>query len=361
MSSQSQISLAAWFRMLSVSVAATVVAGATCAATGGDLPATVVVGAGAGGASFMASGQLRAVSQAELGAQAAGRVTAVLVRSGESVRRGQVLLRIDSPGARAAAEAGDAQAAAAAAQLASARADFARAQRLHEQQYLSDAALERAQAQLKTVEAQSTATAAQARASRETAGWEELRAPYDGRVTSVSVAVGDLAAPGRPLIGVYAPGPMRVLVEIPEAVAGELAVDQPARIEFAPGACPGAPTLVKSWTLVPAIDAHSRAMEVRVELPELQACPPGSLVRLGLPLRNARPTLVVPRTAVVRRGELNAVYAVDGNGRVTLRQVRLGETAADTVEVLAGLESGERILRDATQYRPPNAGKGSVP
>jgi RND family efflux transporter MFP subunit len=361
MPSQSQISLAAWLRMLPLSVATIVAAGATSAATGGDLPPTVVVGAGTGGASLMAPGQLRAVSQAELGAQAAGRVTAVLVRSGESVRRGQVLLRIDSPGARAAAEAGDAQAAAAAAQQASARADFARAQRLHEQKYLSDAALERAQAQLKTIEAQSTASAAQARAARETAGWEELRAPYDGRVTSVSVAVGDLAAPGRPLIGVYAPGPMRVQAEIPEAAAGELAADQPARIEFAPGACPGAPTLVKSWTLVPAIDARSRAMEVRVELPDLQACPPGSLVRLGLPLRSARHLLAIPQSAVVHRGELDAVYAVDGEGRVGLRQVRLGEAVGDTVEVLAGLESGERILRDAAQYRAPGAGKGSVP
>jgi multidrug efflux system membrane fusion protein len=351
MPSQLPTSLAALLCALSLNAAA--------AADG--LPPTVVVSAGAGGATFMAPGQLRAVRQAELGAQAGGQVTDVLVRSGESVRRGQVLLRIDAPGARAAAAAGEAQAAAAAAQLASGRADFARAQRLHEQQYLSDAALERAQAQLRTIEAQSTAAAAQARAARAAAGWEELRAPYDGHVTSVSVAAGDLAAPGQPLVGVYAPGPMRVLADIPEAAAGELALGQPARLAFEPGACAGAPTEVKAWTLVTAVDARSRSMEVRVELPELHGCPPGSLVRLGLPLRDARRSIMVPRSALVRRGELDAVYAVDRSGRVALRQVRLGEASGETVEVLAGLESGERILREAAQYRPAIAGDGLGP
>lgn len=334
---------------------------ATAGAGAGAPPATMIVGAATAGADLEAPGQLRAVRQAELAAQATGQVTAVLVRSGEAVRRGQVLLRIDAPGARAAAEAGEAQAAAAAVQLASARADFARSQRLHEQQYLSDAALERAQAQLRSVEAQATASLSQARAARAAAGWEELRAPYDGHVTSVVVAVGDLVGPGQPLVGVYAPGAMRVLADIPETAAGELALGRPARLSFLPGSCTGAPAQVAQWTLVPAIDARSQAMQVRVELPELSGCPPGSLVQLILPLRAARVSLAVPRSAVVRRGELDAVYVVEGEGRVSLRQVRLGETAGDAVEVLAGLEAGERIVSVAAHFRPAAAGKDPIP
>jgi multidrug efflux system membrane fusion protein len=340
---------------------ALLLAGTAAGAVPASLPPTIVVGAAMDVPGLVAPGQLRAVRQAELAAQAAGQVTAVLVRSGEAVRRGQVLLRIDAPGARAAAEAGEAQASAAATQLASARADFARAQRLHEQQYLSDAALERAQAQLQAVEAQATANLAQARAARATAGWEELRAPYDGHVTSVLVAVGDLAAPGQPLVGVYAPGAMRVIAEIPGTAAEGLAIGQPARLEFQPGSCTGAPTHVAQWTLVPAVDARSQAMQVRVELPELQACPPGGLVRLVLPVRNQRASMVVPRSAVVRRGELQAVYVVDGEGRISLRQVRVGEPSGDAVEILAGLEPGEHIVRAAAQYRPAANAQGPIP
>jgi len=326
-----------------------------------DEPTTVTVGGGVAGARLVALGQIEAVRQAVLAAQATGRVTEVLVRSGEAVQRGQVLLRIDSPAARASAQAGSAEATAAAAQLASAQADFERAKRLHAKQYLSDAALERMQAQLKAVEAKSTATAAQARAARDIAGWEELRAPYDGRVTSVGVAAGDLASPGQPLVGIYAPGPMRVLADIPENVAGQLATDQSVQLAFDTSGCASAPTEVTSWTVVPAIDPRSRSVGIRVELPELAGCMPGALVRASLPLKSTRPSLTVPRTALIRRGELDAVYVVGPDARVTLRQVRLGEAAPTSVEVLAGLEAGERVLRDAMRYRPAAPGQGGSP
>lgn len=324
-------------------------------------PATVRVGGPAAGDRFEAPGQVQAVRQAELAAQASGRVTEVLVRSGDVVRQGQVLLRIDAPAARAAAEAARAQSGAAAAQLASARADFARAQRLHEQQYLSDAALQRAEAQLKSVEAQAMAASAQAHASGEVAGWDSVRAPYDGRITSVLVAAGDLASPGQPLVGVYAPGPMRVLADVPEDVAARLATDQPVRLAFEAGACPGAPAEVPAWTLVQAVDARSRSVAVRIELPPLRACLPGALVRASLPLRDARATLSVPRSALVRRGELDAVYVVAAEGRIVLRQVRLGEAQGEAVEVLAGLEPGEQVLRDAAAYRPAVAVREATP
>ena len=108
---------------------------------------------------------------------------------------------------------------------------------------------------------------------------------------------------------------------------------------------------------MPAVDARSRSVGVRVELPELRDCLPGALVRVALPLRGAATNAyTVPRTAVIHRGELDAVYIVDANGRVMLRQVRLGEGRGDAVMVLSGLESGERVVRDAQRYRAPVQG-----
>jgi RND family efflux transporter MFP subunit len=335
---------------------------AAAQASAGEAPVTVTVGNAPEAGMLVAPGQVQAVRQAMLAAQAAGRVIEVTVRSGDVVRRGQPLLRIESPGAVASAEAGSAQADAAAAQLASARADVERARRLHDKQYLSDAALERAQAQLQVVEAQATAARSQARAAGEAAGWQTLRAPYDGRITSVAVAAGDLASPGQPLVGVYAPGAMRVIADVPEGASAQLATDRPAGLAFEAGQCANAPRVVQSWTLMPAIDPRSRSVGVRIELPEMRDCLPGALVRVSLPLRNGgAATLTVPRSAVVHRGELDAVFVVDGNGRVMLRQIRLGEGSADAVTVLAGLESGERVVREAQRQRAPAPAQGSAP
>lgn len=323
-------------------------------------PETVTVGPGGSGGMLSATGQVVAVRQAELAAQAAGRVTDVLVRSGDPVHAGQVLLRIDSPSARAAAEAGGAQSSAAAAQLETARADFARTSRLHDKGYISDAAFERARAQLHATEAQATSAGSQAKAAREMAGWEELRAPYDGQVTDVRVAAGDLASPGEPLVGVYAQGPMRVLADLPDSLAGLVATDQPVSLAFDGNGCAGAPARTRDWTLVQAIDPHSRSVPLRVELPRAPGCLPGTLAHVGLALREGHSALTVPRSAVVSRGELTAVYVVDDAGRVALRQVRTGEAGDAGVEVLAGLEPGEHVVRDAARYRAAPAGAGAA-
>jgi membrane fusion protein, multidrug efflux system len=320
--------------------------------------AVVVVGGPAAVGAFAAPGQVEAVRQAVLAAQADGRVTEVLVRSGERVRSGQVLLRIDSPAARAAGEAGAAQAAGAASALAAARADFERAQRLHAQQYLSDAALQRAEAHFRTAEGQARAAEAQAGAARAASGWRELRAPYAGVVTSVNAAAGDLAQAGRPLIGFYAPGALRVVADIPGDVVPSLRREAPVSMQFGPGACSGrSEAEVANWMVVPAVDAASRSVAVRVELPATFDCLPGSLVRLQLPMKGAAAGLAVPASALLRRGELDAVYVLDAQGVAHLRQLRLGERSGDSVLVLAGLEPGERVVRDAQGYQAPAAGR----
>jgi hypothetical protein len=54
----------------------------------------------------------------------------------------------------------------------------------------------------------------------------------------------------------------------------------------------------------------------------------------------------VPRSAVVERSEMRAVYVVAPDGRVALRQVRLGRPVGDGIEVIAGLAKGERVATD---------------
>lgn len=298
-----------------------------------------------GGSHYAVLGTIEAVRQGALQAQVAGRITEVLVRSGDVVRAGTPLLRIDSRAAEATSAASEAQAAGAAAQLVQARADYARAQTLRAKEYISEAAMQRAEAQLRGLEAQAAATAAQSRAASTEAGWYLLRAPYDARITAVNVAVGDQALPGRPLLTLYAPGAQRIVAQVPESAARQLQTASPALLQLDGEAGPRTVAL-KEWQRVAAVDTQSRSVAIRAELPADLPVEPGRMLRLLLPTTDAAPRLMIPTGAVIRRSEVAAVYVLDASGAPRLRQVRLGPTVGSQVQVLAGLADGERIATD---------------
>jgi membrane fusion protein, multidrug efflux system len=307
-------------------------------------PATYTVGASTQDNSYAATGTVEAVRQGTLGAQVSGRVLEVLVRSGDVVKAGQALIRIEADDAVDAAAAGAATASGAAARLVTARADFERAQRLRSQDYISVAALQRSEAALRSAEADAQATGAAANAARTRAAWRTVTAPYAGHVTDVMVAAGDLATPGRPLVALYAPGALRVIAQVPEAIAGQLQSTRPALLG---GTDAGKPPLqVTNWSMVSAVDPATHSVEVRAELPAGAQLQPGQFARLMLPLKGAAAELRIPARAVLTRSEVTAVYVVDANGAAHLRQVRLGPVDGEEVTVLSGLQGGEKIALD---------------
>lgn len=307
---------------------------------------------------YTAEGAVEAVRDSRIAAQVAGRITEVLVKAGDPVKAGQVLLRIDPSVASEQVSASRAQLAQAQAMLASARSDFERAQRLHAKQYVSDAAFEHAQTQYTAAQAQAQALKAQAQATGAQADFYTLRAPYAGWVSRVDVSAGDLATPGRSLLAVYDPSALRVTATVPESMLSRLDRKGAAAVQIA-----GLSVDLKVGAIevLPALDASTHTAVVRVALAastgvaasgSLQAgLQPGQFARLQLPLLGTAPTskqagAYVPRAAVVQRGELSAVYVVDDQGRPALRQVRLGREQGDLVEVLAGLSAGERVALD---------------
>jgi RND family efflux transporter MFP subunit len=324
----------------------------------GAMPATALAGAAtqlatapvrmAGEATRQGfDGVVEAVRQTVVAAQVAGSVTALEVKAGDSVKAGQVLARIDARAAEHSASASDAQVRSAQALLDVARKDFERQTQLYKQQYISQAALERAESQFKAAQAQAAALLAQADAARTTSGLHVVRAPYAGVVAEVSVALGDMAMPGRALLMLYEPGALRVAASLPQSALTTPA--QAVRVEF-----PGLPEAGR-WLdaaqvqVLPTVDAATHTVLVRVPLPAgLAGVAPGSFARVWVPAagQGDAARLLVPRSAVVRRAELNAVYVVDAKGVALLRQVRLGRGVGDSVEVLSGLSAGERVALD---------------
>jgi len=316
---------------------------------------TEVVQARGGDGRLTLDGTVEARQDARVAAQASGRITRVLVKAGDAVKAGQVLLRIDATQAGQQLAASRAQQAQAEAMLRAAQAEDARAQTLLANGYISPAAMDRSRAQYQSAEAGASALRAQASATGTQAGFHEVKAPYAGRITQVFVSEGDLAGPGAPLLQLFAPADLRVGVSVSESDVGRLDLSAPARISLPHAGDQSWPA--PAITLLPGLDPVTHAATLRVALPApaaqaAAAMGPGQLARVSLALKapaqgaSASATLSVPRLAVVQRGEVPAVYVVDAQGVPRLRQVRLGAVHADRIDVVAGLMNGERVATE---------------
>jgi RND family efflux transporter MFP subunit len=333
---------------------ATIQAPQAMAAEAALLAAPAKVGDGRAASSHDAV--VQAVRQTVMAAQVSGAVIALNVKVGDAVKAGQVLLKLDASAANQLAAAGAAQAQALRAAMALASKDFERQQQLFQKNYISQAALERAEADFKATQATLNAQLAQAGAALTQTGLHTVRAPYDAVVADVAVALGDMALPGRPLLTLYDPAALRVSANLPQRLASQLSANSLARVEL-PG-LPARPELQGlRLQLLPTADSGTHTVELRADLPlaskgKAQTLSPGMSVKLWLPLGGSGEAsegknLSVPLSAVVRRAEMTGLYVLDAQQRPLLRQVRLGAIQGDRVEVLAGLMAGEAVVNNA--------------
>lgn len=327
------------------------------------LPSYTVQAAGGSLASSV-DAQIEAVRDATVSAQVQGAVTKLNVKAGDTVSAGQELLRIDARAAQQGAVASAAQVDAARATQQVAAQEYQRQKQLFEKQYISRAALERAEAQWRASQSQSQALQAQASAAVTQSGFYVLKAPFAGVVGQVTTTLGDMAAPGKPLLTVYDAANLRVTAYVGQRQAELLrsAGSAPQVQIEVPGLSMGRIAVpAESVQVLPTVNAQSHTVQVRVALPASAAgAAPGMFARVwlstytGTTSDKAAGHLLVPVATVVRRAELTGVYVLDADNRPLLRQVRLGRPAGDMVEVLSGVRAGERVVLEpqtATKVR----------
>jgi RND family efflux transporter MFP subunit len=330
----------------------------------GPLPVpTLVAQAGGDDGSWVLDGSVQAVRQSTLAAQVAGNVIALAVKAGDRVKSGQVIARIDDRDTQAGLLRAQAGVAEAQAQWRNAQINTQRTRDLHAQGFVSQSALDVADTQAQAAQANlKQAQAAQAQAAL-AHGFTTLTAPFDAVVLTTLVESGDLATPGRAVATVYSPGAMRAVVQVPSSRAA-LARDARQLLVLLPDGRAVEPTM---RTVLPSADPVSQTVEWRLDLPShaLAGLLPGQTVQVRFAAAGAgAATIVVPSSAVLRRGELTAVYVVQGD-RFVLRAVRTGvDRGASGTEVYAGLKPGERIAADAIKAgladAVPQAGAASV-
>ncbi|HEX9718285.1 MAG TPA: efflux RND transporter periplasmic adaptor subunit [Ramlibacter sp.] len=324
---------------------------AAAAAWGGPAIVVPVVKASAQAVpvGFELDGVVEPVKQSTVAAQTSGRISQLAIKAGDRVRTGQLLAVIDDRESQAGLQRSRAQTAQAEAELRNAQAQVQRTRELQAKGFVSKAALDTAEATFKSAQASRDQATAGQRQSAIAQEFTRVTAPYDGWVLETLAQPGDLAVPGKPLLTLYAPLPLRAVVQVPasRAAAARSAVEVEVQIPNGKGGAQWITPTVRA--MLPAADPVSQTLEWRLELPAAAAASvaPGQQVHVRFAASPQR-RLVVPASAVLRRGELTAVYVAspDGAGFV-LKAVRLGaDHGAAGVEILAGLNAADSVALD---------------
>ncbi|GFO67327.1 RND transporter [Geomonas limicola] len=298
-----------------------------------------------------AVGTVRARNSAVVAARLSGTVSAVQVREGERVPKGKVLVTIEA--AESGAAAAGAQAAVEEAQRGVdearsrkrlAEATFERYRKLYAEQALTRQEFEErqmeqevAQQGLARAEARLRQTRESARAAGTVAGYGKVTSPIAGVVVAKPVEAGQTVFPGTPLITVEGDGGYRLEVAAAEGLLGKVKPGDQVTLDLE-----GAPAAGRVSEIVPLVDPASRTFLVKIDLS-------GKALRAGAYGKayfrtGSRQGIAVPAKAVVERGALTSVWVVGQGGIARLRLVKLGKTIGGKVEVLSGLNAGERIV-----------------
>ncbi len=290
-----------------------------------------------------AEGTTEAVRQSTVAAQIAGQIIERKVNVGDTVKAGQVLLRIDPRAADQALAGSQSQVAEAQAGFLNATRIYERSKSLYAKNFISKAGMDQADADYKAARARVASLQAGAGGAATARSYTVITAPYNGLVGATPIEVGDMATPGRALITVFDPVDMRVVATLSQSSLRKIQMNKPARVEI--------PSLQKTLeskqiTLIPIVDSRTHTAKLRLELGAVADLYPGQFARAYFVTGEAR-KLAIPEQAVLRRSEVTAVYVLDAEGSKQLRQVRVGEPSGDGfVEVLTGLREGERIALD---------------
>jgi len=285
-------------------------------------------------------GTVESADRGMLTARIDGRVQRILVNEGDTVASGELLLTIEDnvAGDRLDEAEGNRQSAEARFQLA--EKTWNRYQQLFAKEAVTPQEMDRVNADLEMARQQLKAAEAGVSAARTALSYTRVTAPYAAKVVRKEVREGSTVLPGTPLLALDRAGRRQVRADISEAWAGKIKPGMPLTVDI--------PALNKRYDarvseVLPASDPRSRSFQITLDLPADPDLSAGLFARVFVGEPEV-PTLLVPTTALVNRGQLHGIYTVDTDNILHYRLVRIGRQHGDQVEILAGLEAGESYV-----------------
>jgi RND family efflux transporter MFP subunit len=306
--------------------------------------------------------RLEAINQSTISAQTSGIVEALNFDINDQVSAGQTLIIINDSQQKAGLSQAEANLAQAEAMNEDAQVLLTRNRSLYKKNTLSKGELDSSIARAKSAAAAVLAAKASVVQAKEQLSYTKVIAPYSGVVSQRMIELGELVSPGQPLMTGFSAQPLRATTSIPQHLASQLSVDgDTTRISIK---SQGQLFPIDSYTVFPYADSRYSSVQARIDLAPFEVNKdssgliPGAWVEVALPVSPAdnKKVVTVPKTAVIQQGEVASIYIIDPNTQaLKLRYVRLGgsvkleKSAIDQVEVLSGINAGDRVVVNATE------------
>lgn len=324
-----------------------------------------------------ASGTVASLASVDLRAQTTSTVKEVLIKDGDTVRKGQVLLRFDDRADRANLERARAQLLRDRAAAADAERQFKRAQELKAQNFIAQSAVDTAQANAEAARALVAADEAVVQSAQVALSYNELRAPISGRAGALSVFPGSLVqanASALPLVNIAQIDPVGVSFSLAESQLQPLlaatrgagkagtSATEALQVQIAPA---GGRTAGKNASDAEVgakgklvfvdnlVDSATGTIKVRAEFDnQKQQLWPGQFVRVRMTLRTLKDAIVIPQAAIIQRGSERSVYIVDADKNAQLKPVQQRYTFGE-MAVVDGIQAGDKVVLDGKQNLRP--------
>jgi RND family efflux transporter MFP subunit len=309
---------------------------------------TIIPKPSADGQPLTLPGTLLGVIESTVYARSNGYVTRWIKDIGSSVKRGELLAEIAAPEIDQDLSQAVSMRAQSAASASLAKSTADRWQALRQKDAVTQQDLDERLSAYN--QAAATLAAADANVGRlqKLRGFNQVVAPFDGVITRRNVDVGDLVnagngGTGQALFAIAQVDPLRLYVYVPQAYAHQIKIGDEVTVTLAERA--GEQYRGTVARTAGAIDTATRTMQVEIRVPNpTGALIAGSYVEVRLPINVDVRVLVVPTNVLLFRPDGTQIALVDSAGRVRLTPVKLGTDFGTDVEVLSGLNAGDRII-----------------
>jgi len=300
-----------------------------------------------------AVGTVRPRRETEVASQVLATIQAIPVSPGQAVAAGQLLVRLDDREIQAQLREVEAAAAGVQADLAVRERDYARYQRMFAENAVTKEDYDRVEGAYRATEAQLRRAQQQVERTQVMLSYCSIQAQEAGLVSDRYADPGNLAVPGKPLLSIHDPGQLELHASVRESLAAHIRLDQVLQVKVDAARLDVQGTVRE---IVPQAETASRSVLVKVALPpdSTTALYTGMFGRLEIPVGQL-PRIVVPAEAVQAVGQLELVDVVDDDETLERRFVRTGQRLDGDLEILSGLEAGERVALPPSAAVPRSA------
>lgn len=292
-------------------------------------------------------GVLESINSPKIAAEVSGKITKILVESGEAVAAGEVLLIVDSSNLKLQEKAARAELKQLSVLINNEVRRVKRLTDLGKKDYVSKSGLDDAEAKLASYRAQSEAANAKLSLARDQLARTEIRAPFAAQIDSRLVSLGDYLRPGTPVFTLAETDRLQARLPVPEVAGGKLENGQQVEISIATDLENPVFTVIRE--IQPVITAGARSLILLADVAAGDKRYPGATVRARVLIGENPEAVMVPAISIVRRPAGDVVYLIFGN-RAEEQVVHRGQSQDGKIEISSGLEGAETIATEGAGF-----------